>query len=756
MPDSAVPSVPVGADGKPQESAAAQDSPPIDWWRSFGSAELSALVDRGIANSPDIRIATLKIAQAKARADQIRADQAPSVAASVGETIQAPGGALASVPVGATDNRTTQKIYQASARANWRLDLWGEQSALSESASLQVWQAAFERDNVQRNLIANLVANYLEFLSLNDRLRIAQEAEVVLSGILVTIEKRIEIDDASLMELEQQKATIFAVRATIPNLEQQREDTLTNMAFLVGALPGSLNLSADGLDMISLPVVVPALPSSLLLRRPDVRLMEARLLAADADVDVARARLLPPLDLSAQTGFSSLALSGMFKPANLFWNALANLTVGIFDSGKLANQKEHARVVHEEMVESYARTINQAVREVERALAAIRLTSKRFDAQQAATTAAQKAWDITNEIYAAGGMDHLTMLDAGRTYLRYLDDFQTIKLDRHRGYISLFQALGGGANFDQALPGKGVRPTPVRLNFANLVTVPLIKTPAPVAGADGANRLAIEGSGPSPTEAFWQVELPGLYHRVTIAPTWRDLRARYPKLMEGRIVRPRLSGRIDDSPDGQAAWYRLYVARFPTPDEAETLCTALKASYQRCRVLSSTSDDTVLAPSAPKKEEIATTTASTVTIATATPAPASEPQPEPQSPPAPTVENQPEAPVKVKTASGPTGKKPAYSVQLGAFSILSNAVALVADWKSRGYAPYLVDMHATGRPARYAVRTGKFFRREDGVELVRLLDKMENMRALLVPAVLDASGQLAVLNDTHRIPETTP
>ena len=92
--------------------------------------------------------------------------------------------------------------------------------------------------------------------------------------------------------------------------------------------------------------------------------------------------------------------------------------------------------------ETYARTIYQAVREVESALATIRLTSKRFDAQQDATFSAQRAWDGSNEAYIAGGLDHLTLLDAGRTYLRYLDEYQRIKMDRYRGFISLFQALG--------------------------------------------------------------------------------------------------------------------------------------------------------------------------------------------------------------------------------------------------------------------------------------------------------------------------
>ena len=128
-----------------------------------------------------------------------------------------------------------------------------------------------------------------------------------------------------------------------------------------------------------------------------------------------------------------------------------------------------------------------------------------------------------------------------------------------------------GADFGQAIPGKGVRPTPIRGKLpGSVVAAPENK----VASADGVEWVpgrSVEGGSTWRVESFWQVELPGLYHRVTIGPTWRDLRTRYPKLMEGRIVRPRLSGRIEESADGQVSWYRLYVAKFSTPAEAEAL-----------------------------------------------------------------------------------------------------------------------------------------------------------------------------------------
>lgn len=576
---------------------ALQESDLAEWWRSFGNQELVALIDRGLANNPDVRIATLRLAQAKARADQARAGLFPTISAPLGAAIQAPGGTIGDVPVGEGGNRTSQKSYQASMRGSWRADVWGEQSSMAESAKFQLWQAAFDRDNVQRNMTANLASNYLELLSLNDRLRVARETETVLSSMLANIEARLDAADATLIDLEQQKSTIYTARTLISNLEQQRENTLANIAFLAGTVPGSLELSSGGLDALHLPAVIPALPSSLLLRRPDVRMAEARLLAADANVDVARARILPSLDLSAQVGYSSLSMSGLFQPSKLFWNTLASFTASIFDGGKLSSEKENAKAIHEEMVENYARTIYQAVKEVESALAAIRLTGKRLDTQRDVVAAARRAWDSSAEMYAIGGIDNMALLDAERTYQRYLDEYQRAKVENFRGYIDLFQALGGGADFGEQLPGKGARPA-----FAQEDALGAPKKISAGEGVDWVAQALADGKDSSAMENFWQVELSGLYHRSTIDATWRDLRARYPKLMENHSVRPRLQGRIEGGADDQMSWYRVYIGKFETPEAAHELCAVLQANYQRCRVVSSRSDETVLPM--PQKGEI--------------------------------------------------------------------------------------------------------------------------------------------------------
>ena len=768
-------STPMESAVKAPTTGASQDLGLVEWWRSFGNSELVELIDRGLANNPDIRIATQQMAEAKTRVDQARAGLLPTISAPIEFANQAPGGSIGIITPGAST--ASQKTYQAGVQGNWRVDLWGERSSMAESAKFQLWQAAFNRDNVQRNMTANLASSYVEYLALNDRLRLARETDTILSRMLDSIEKRVSVGDATLIELDQQKAAIFAVRATIPTLEQQREDALATIAFLVGSVPGSLKLSSGGLDSLFLPTIIPSLPSSLLLRRPDVRMAEARLLSADADIDVARARILPPLDLSAQVGHSSLAMAQFFQPSTLFWNAISNLTVSIFDGGKLKSDKENAQAIHEEMVETYARTIYQAAKETESALAAIRLNGNRLASQQEATTSAQRAWDSSGKVYAAGGLGYQELLDSERNYHRYLDDYLRIKMDSYHGYISLFQALGGGVNFVEPLPGKGVRPTQAQGEALGPVFLDAQKTGLATDGIDWTGDVSTNGKGSLQDENFWQVELPGLYHRSTIDATWRDLRTRYPKLMESRVVRPRLDGKIESSTDEQLSLYRLYVSKFATPEAAHALCAALQANYQRCRVVSSRLEEVLDKPPSSQKNKAPATVSSANDIrgAEALSAKALSPlivsskiaepavgEPDVKSAPVSSLRSValPESPVvSAKSVSADTADilraqdkakgKLAYTVQLGAFSTMENAEKSQLQWQGKGYKTYVCEIRGAANRTLYAVRTGRFIQRQEASAIMHALKRNEGFRAMLVLAVADHADKQAVVSINH-------
>lgn len=594
-----------------------------EWWLLLGSPELNALMDRALANNFDIRIATLRIAQLQARSDVTRASSLPQISLPAQFSSQAPTGGIGSTASGSSP--ASQRTFQASLRADWRPDLWGEFAAQTDAATLQLWRASFQRDDVQRTVVTGVVSAYFEYLSLNDRLRVARETDLAVSEMLSAVAARLEAGDATIIEYEQQKAAVYQVRATIPVLQQQRELVFNRLATLVGAMPSTLQLSDTGLNSLRFPDVLPGIPSALLLRRPDIRAVEAQLLAADADIDTARARILPALDLTSNVGFGSRQLSSLLQPENLAWSFIANLSANLFDGGKRSREIELARAVHEELVETYIRVVYEAVRGVDDSLNSIKMMENRLKLQRISVDAAYQAWTHSQEAYRAGAVDYLVVLDSERTYTRNLDDWVVARLQRLQGLANLFSSIGGGVAPGTALPGDGQRPPvlkmdtdygalgqgsqgPVDTLSQNGTTEPVETNAtetvidASPAGMPNADRLTLSMSatltlrepvtGIDWTETrwlqpgtHWFVEITGLYERTSVAPAWRDLLERFPDQFKDRVMAPRRQGLISYALHERASWYRLYIAELENADTAQQLCADLRSAQQRCRVM---------------------------------------------------------------------------------------------------------------------------------------------------------------------------
>jgi NodT family efflux transporter outer membrane factor (OMF) lipoprotein len=541
-----------------------------EWWRLLGSEELNRLVDRALAGNHDLRIANLRAVQARARSEQAGGERMPTLAIPYSANNAAPKEGIGLHPSAA--DLEGKRTYQASVRASWRPDLWGELQAQYESAELQYWRAALARDDVQRALVANVVATYASYLSLSDRLRIAEESETLLSGLLNSVRDRMNEGDATVIDYEQQRSAVFQVRATIPQLMQQREQARNRLANLVGTVPGALELAKRGLDTLSTPVVSAGLPTSLLLQRPDVRSVEATMLAADANIDVARARMLPQFDISAQYGYGALNFSHLLNPANLFWNGIANFTATIFDSGKRARDVEIARALHEELVETYAQTLYNAVREVEDAQSSVASISQRIGLQQESVAAARSAWTYSRESYEAGAIDYLVLLDTERTYHARLDEFNRIRLESFLALVELFQAIGGGVDHRGILPGKGRRHLPSPGSDAGIVQGVL--PPSGPEATMGPTDL-VDGRGKR-----WLAELPGTSSHSAVQAARRDLKARLP----GPLAQVRLLVRQE-----RGGWYRLFAGAFDDEASARSFCAELRKQYMRCEAVANDS-----------------------------------------------------------------------------------------------------------------------------------------------------------------------
>jgi len=736
------------------------------WWRSLGSAELNALVDQALANNLDLRIAMLRLSQSQARSKQAEADQYPVLTAPLDARHDAPPNGVNSATISSPSSISHREYYQAGLRGDWRADLWGELSAMAESAEMHLWQATYQSDDTRRTLIANVVSKYIEYLSFNDRIEVARKTEAELHGMLKAVSDRVEVGDATVIDLEQQRSADFAVHATIPGLELQRETAAHALAQLLGVTPSALTLSNKGMDSLTFRGASMSVPTSLLVRRPDIRAVEARLLAADADIDVARARLFPPLNISSQGSIGMVAFAQFFTPYGVIYNALGNLTTTIFDHGRRTQDVAFARSMHEELVETYLRTVYVAVRETEDALVSTHMNGRRLEAQKTAVDAALRAWTASRESYDVGGIDFLTLIDTERTYYRVLDEYHHIRQQHFDGLVSLYSALGGGVPQGGALPGDGVRPQgkPAEAPESAAMAMP---------GIDWSGRN-IDTSG-----EVWLVELAGLQDRSGVTHAWRDLNQRFPKLMAGHTAMPRLQGQLAKDRQERATWYRVFIAGFPNQKEAGAFCGQLSAKQLRCNIVSSDAEefkDFI-------EDESANNAALAMEDSTSKPVLSAESsgyaqeslaegatQPVSGNPeqssdkgqakssllPAQVSADAKKADVKSASAtlsqpnaladSGAGGTAQAgapplgYAVQVHTLFNQSSAENAVAVWSRKGYKTYIQQERLTDGTVVFAVRTGIYTSRKEAAAQADTLRKREQVDAIPVLINLEGAG----------------
>ena len=437
-----------GTYNEPAPADAAAVSP--TWWTTFDSPELESLVTEALAGSPDLAIATERVKQAEAQVRVAGASLFPVLTAvastsglrtsTVGSTTRA-GGAV--VNSGGNGGLT----------ASYELDLWGKNRAGVRAAESSAAAAGFDRDAAQVTLVSGVATSYFDVLALRTRLAIARDNLTTAQKVLDVVSARARNGEASALDLSRQEGTVLSQQAALVPLEQQEHQTLAALAILVGRTPEGFDVKATGIGDLRVPSIDPGLPSTLLVRRPDLASAEAQLAAANADVAVARAALLPSITLTgtfglATTALTSIATSGTTAAIGI----AASLLQPIFDGGKLRGQKAIAESHERELVETYRKAILSAFADVEEALAGTSRLGQQEQLQADVQAHAQESLRLAEVRYRAGADDLLTVLDAQRTLFAAQDQLAQVELNRLQAAVSLYKALGGGWSAAAAAP----------------------------------------------------------------------------------------------------------------------------------------------------------------------------------------------------------------------------------------------------------------------------------------------------------------
>jgi NodT family efflux transporter outer membrane factor (OMF) lipoprotein len=248
----------------------------------------------------------------------------------------------------------------------------------------------------------------------------------------------------SALEIERQQGLLASVRASIPPIELERQRARDALAILLGRPPQGFSVPPGSLAAMDMPRVAAGLPSELLERRSDIRQAEANLIAANADINAARAAFFPSIRLTAAGGVASDALSSVLRSGSLVYGIAAGLIAPIFNYGRLEGELDLAKARQDELVHVYQQAILLALREVEDGLAAVQRLTEHAEHQQQVIVHSRAAFRMAELRYRNGAVDFTTVLDAQRVLLAAQAAREEITLSRYIAAIGLYRALGGG------------------------------------------------------------------------------------------------------------------------------------------------------------------------------------------------------------------------------------------------------------------------------------------------------------------------
>jgi outer membrane protein, multidrug efflux system len=410
--------------------------PAADWWHGFGSPQLDQFIGEAQSSNDDLAAAIARVKQADA---QVRI---------------AGAALLPSLDLGADATRQRAQvtglgpqvfnIFNPQLTASYELDFWGKNRALRSSAQAAAVASRYDQQTIALTVVSSVATTYFVVLELRDRVHVARQnlenGEKVLQGL--RLEQTAGI--ATGLDVAQQETAVALLDAAIPPLLQQLRQTIDALAVLLGKTPESLDIDEGTLTALTRPPVVEGLPSQLLARRPDVAEAEQQLIAANADITVARAALFPSIQLTGSGGYSSAALSGLISPVNQVYALSAGLTQPIFHAGALRAQVALNNARYTELLADYHKTVISAFGNVEDALVAAQQSLEQQSRQQQAVDKAQRAFQFAQTQMQAGIVNILTVLNTENALFSAQDELVQIQFLHLQSLVDLFTALGGG------------------------------------------------------------------------------------------------------------------------------------------------------------------------------------------------------------------------------------------------------------------------------------------------------------------------
>ncbi|HEX6546418.1 MAG TPA: efflux transporter outer membrane subunit [Bryobacteraceae bacterium] len=433
-----VPTAYRGPDGAATGTAAEKSLGDEKWWSVFQDEQLQKLIRIALQQNYDLRIAATHVMEAQAQLAATRADQFPTISG------VAQDNGLRSPPLGGGFPTFTYNAIELGLSAAWNPDFWGKYRRATEAARAELLANEWAQKAVISSLVANVASSYFALRELDLQLEISKRTLAARQQSLQLTTKLVDGGAAPITDERQAQELVETAAAAIPDLErliQQQENAITT---LLGENPGPITRGRALIDQ-PLPDVIPAgLPSALLERRPDVRAAEQRLIAANAEIGVARAAFFPSISLTALGGIQSGSLTTLFRGSSRAWSYTGSATQPIFTAGRLKANLKFSEAQKQEMVLSYQQAIQQAFRDVSNALVAYQKYRVARTHEEALTAAAKDASDLSHTRYQGGATSYLEVLTSETNYYSAELNLAAARLNERLALVQVYGALGGG------------------------------------------------------------------------------------------------------------------------------------------------------------------------------------------------------------------------------------------------------------------------------------------------------------------------
>lgn len=402
----------------------------VKWFDLFNDEVLKGLVNKGLENNYDMKIAMARIERTRAELGYTKADLLPAVGYS---------GTVNS-------NEKTFLPSNASANLSWELDFWGKIRHENRAVQDELLASEEGRKVILSSLVSDIAVAYFELRDLDNQLLITKQTLETRQKAFDLINQRFMAGYVSEVDKVQIEQQVAIAEAAIPSIQRQITERENTISILIGQAPGPIDRGKTVTELQVANNIPVSIPSILLKNRPDVKQAEMYYMASNERIGVAQAMRFPSFNIAAIAGFANSEVSSLFDGSSYLQNASASVAGPIFNFGKNRRRVEIYRQIAEESRLSYQKTCIVAVAEVEQALQNVKTYKEEWTARNKQVLAARKNLELSNARYYNGYVSYLEVLEVERSLFDAELSLSQLTQNQLSSMIQLYKALGGGWN----------------------------------------------------------------------------------------------------------------------------------------------------------------------------------------------------------------------------------------------------------------------------------------------------------------------